>query len=187
MDRGHTRSYGMTCSGGVDEALVLFRSDIEMSSAAAFRTKRGDRLANTVKYRQDGFYPERIIYLLSRTPDRSGKNRRTPEGTHLGTGAEDGRIRNLQGGSPAVSRRRAYPWRSYCFGGKNGINRCSLCNKLTINIVFCAICKKQERRKGRGKGRRRKKDGGVYCGRRRHCAHMMFGVRQRRAERGAHI
>ena len=77
---------------------MLFRSDIEMRSAAGFRTKRGNRLANTVKYRQVDFYPERIIHLHSRTSDRSGKNRRTPEGAHLGTGADDGRIRNLKGG-----------------------------------------------------------------------------------------
>lgn len=97
IDRGHTRSCRLTCSGRADEALVLFRSGIEMSSAAGFRTKRGNRLANTVKYRQVDFYPERIIHLHSRTSDRSGKNRRTPEGAHLGTGADDSRIRNLQG------------------------------------------------------------------------------------------
>lgn len=97
IERGHTRSCRMTCSGRSDEDHVLFRSGIEMS-AAAFRTKRDIRFANAVKYRQDDFYPERIIYLHSRTSDRSGKNRRTPEGAHLGTGADDGRIRNLQRG-----------------------------------------------------------------------------------------
>lgn len=145
MDGGHTRSCRMTCSGRADEDHVLFRSGIEMSTAAGFRTKRGNRLANTVKYRQGDFYPERIIHLHSRTSDRNSKNRRTPEGAHIGTGAEDGRIRNLQeggGGSTAVSRRGTYPWRSYRFGGKNGINRCSLYNKLTINIVFAHYAKK---------------------------------------------